>query len=398
MNFIFISPNFPDSYWHFCYGLKRNGVNTLAIGDCPYEALNPNLKQSLNEYYRVSSLENYDEVYRACAFLAFKHGKIDWIESNNEYWLERDAKLRTDFNITTGIQSKSIAHIKYKSKMKEFFIKADVKVARYHLMNQMNEGLQFASEVGYPLVVKPDNGVGASTTYKIHNEEELKAFYVQLKSTDTPFIMEEFVDGTILSYDGIAGKNREIIFETAHYYPDSIMDLVNDQKDVWFYSLKEIPEELKDIGRRVVSTFESNCRFFHCEYFKMNSDKEGLGKKGDIVALEVNMRPPGGYIPDMINFANEIDVYQIWADMITYNKGVYDADKRMYSCVYAARRDTHNYRYSHSKIMEKFAKQLRLVQRNPVVIAKAMGDSAYIACFDNEKEAIQFARYILKEK
>lgn len=396
MNFIFLSPNFPDAYWNFCRALKRNGVNTLAIGDCPYEELNPNLKKSLNEYYKVSSLENYDEVYRACAFLAFKHGKIDWIESNNEYWLERDAKLRSDFNITTGIQSNSIEHIKYKSKMKEFFIKAGVKVARYHMMKDLNDGLNFVKEVGYPVVVKPDNGVGATTTYKLHSDEELRNFYHELGNT--PFIMEEYVDGTTLSYDGIAGKNREIIFETAHYYPDSIMELVNDQKDVWFYSLKDIPNDLKEVGRRVISTFESNCRFFHCEYFRLNSDKEGLGKKGDIVALEVNMRPPGGYIPDMINYANQVDVYQLWADMVTYNKGIYDATLRPYSCVYAARRDTHNYRCAEDKIKEKFKDNIRFVHRNPDVIAKAMGDNAYIACFDSEEEAIQFAQYVLNKK
>lgn len=396
MNFIFLSPNFPDAYWNFCRALKRNGVNTLAIGDCPYDDLNPNLKQSINEYYKVASLENYDEVYRACAFLAFKHGKIDWIESNNEYWLERDAKLRTDFNVTTGIQSNAIEHIKYKSKMKEFFIKAGVKVARYHMVNDFTDGLKFVEQVGYPVVVKPDNGVGASTTYKIKNEKELQDFYRH--KHDVPFIMEEYVDGTTLSYDGIAGKDREIIFETAHYYPDSIMDLVNDQKDVWFYSLKDIPEDLKMIGRKVIETFQSNSRFFHCEYFIMNTDKEGLGKKGDIVALEVNMRPPGGYIPDMINYANEVDVYQLWADMITYNKGIYDEKHRPYSCVYAARRDNHNYKCSKEKIKEKFDDSLRFIHRNPDVIAKAMGDDAYIACFESEEEAIQFANYVLNKK
>ena len=38
------------------------------------------------------------------AFFAFKYGRIDWLESNNEYWLEKDARLRTDFNIKSGFQ------------------------------------------------------------------------------------------------------------------------------------------------------------------------------------------------------------------------------------------------------------------------------------------------------
>ena len=83
MNLIFISPHFPESYWHFCAGAKANGINVLGIADAPYESLSEELKSSLTEYYRVRSLEEYEEVSRAVAFLSYKYGKIDWIEANN---------------------------------------------------------------------------------------------------------------------------------------------------------------------------------------------------------------------------------------------------------------------------------------------------------------------------
>ena len=83
-NFIFISPNFPTNYWMFCRELKKNGLNVLGIGDQPYDELDYNVKENLNEYYKVSTLENYEEVYRAVAFLIFKYGRIDWLESNKE--------------------------------------------------------------------------------------------------------------------------------------------------------------------------------------------------------------------------------------------------------------------------------------------------------------------------
>ena len=134
-NFIFISPNFPTNYWQFCRELKNNGMNVLGIGDQPYDELKPELKDSLNEYYKVGSLENYDEVYRAVAFFAFKYGRIDWLESNNEYWLERDAALRTDFHITSGFQTSDMPRIKYKSKMKEYYRKAGIATARYHMVD-----------------------------------------------------------------------------------------------------------------------------------------------------------------------------------------------------------------------------------------------------------------------
>ena len=61
MNFVFLSPNFPDSYRWFCIRLRENGVNVLGVGDAPYDALHPDLKAALTEYYAVGSLEDYQE-------------------------------------------------------------------------------------------------------------------------------------------------------------------------------------------------------------------------------------------------------------------------------------------------------------------------------------------------
>ena len=108
-NVIFISPNFPVNYWQFCHELRCDGVNVLGIGDQPYDELRFELKSSLTEYYKVSSLEDYDQVYRAVAFFIFKYGRIDFLESNNEYWLEQDAHLRSDFNIAGGFRVTDLA-------------------------------------------------------------------------------------------------------------------------------------------------------------------------------------------------------------------------------------------------------------------------------------------------
>ena len=130
MNFIFISPHFPHTYWEFCHRLKQNGVKVLGIADAPYDSLKKELRESLTEYYRVDSLENYGDVYRAVAYFAFRYGRIDWIESNNEYWLEQDARLRTDFNVTTGIRTDRIRSIKEKSEMKKYYAKGGIPTAR----------------------------------------------------------------------------------------------------------------------------------------------------------------------------------------------------------------------------------------------------------------------------
>ena len=102
MNYVFISPAYPVTCTLFIDRLHMHGVNVLGIGDVPYDTLNDQLKASLMEYYYVDSLEDYDQVYRAVAFFIHKYGRVDWLESLNEYWLPVDARLRTDFNIAVG--------------------------------------------------------------------------------------------------------------------------------------------------------------------------------------------------------------------------------------------------------------------------------------------------------
>ena len=247
-NFLFISPNFPENYWHFCAELKKNGMRVLGIGDCPYNQLKQELRDSLEDYFKVSSLENYDEVFRAVAFLTYKHGRIDWLESNNEYWLERDAALRTAFNITTGLQSEDMERIKHKSAMKAYYAKAGIPTARYHLVRDYEATKAFANKVGYPVVVKPDNGVGANNTYKLKSDAELDYFFATKDSN--LYIMEEFVHGEVRTYDAIINSKGEPIFETGNVSPQSIMDIVNTNDNSIFYIVKELSPEMRDVGRR----------------------------------------------------------------------------------------------------------------------------------------------------
>ncbi len=393
-NFIFISPNFPTNYWQFCRELKRNGMNVLGIGDQPYDELRQELKDSLTEYYKVGSLENSEEVYRAVAFLIYRHGRADWLESNNEYWLERDARLRTDFHITSGFQAEDIPRIKYKSKMKEYYRKAGIPTARYHLVDTFEGCRAFIDTVGYPVIVKPDNGVGASHTYKLSSDAELRQF-LDRKKPDVPFIMEEFVNAEVNSYDAIIDGNGVPLFETGNVSPVSIMDIVNNNDNSVYYIVKNLAEDIRAAGRAAVQSFGVKSRFIHFEFFRLLSDHEGLGKKGDVIALEVNMRPSGGFTPDMINFAASTDVYKIWADMIAYGSSAMPAGKRAF-CAFAGRRDGKNFALGHEAIMAKYGGAMKMVGRIPEALSGAMGNQMYIATFDTKEELDAFYDDILR--
>ena len=395
MNFIFISPNFPHTYWQFCDRLKRNGVNVLGIGDAPYDGLEEPLKAALTEYYKVDNMEDYGQMYRAVAYLAFRHGKIDWLESNTEYWLEQDARLREDFNITTGVQPDELAMWKSKSAMKPFYKEAGIPTARNHKVTDIESARAFLDEIGgYPVIVKPDIGVGAADTWKLENDNDLEWFYDNLP--EHPYVMEEFVYGNIYSYDAICNAEGEVLFESSNWFPPSIADMVNKGFDLAYYTTPEVPAQLRKYGRAALKAFKVKSRFVHFEFFCLTKARKNLGKVGDFVGLEVNMRPAGGYTPDMMDFSHNTDVYEIWAEMVAFNERRLPDIGGDRFCAYASRRDIHQYVHSHEEIMEKYGNNMRMAERMPDVLSGAMGNQMYTAVLDTQKDVDEFNEFIHK--
>ena len=392
MNFVFISPNFPHTYWQFCDRLQKNGINVLGVGDSPYDALEEPLKAALTEYYLVDSLEDYDQVYRAVAFFAFKYGRIDWIESMNEYWLEQDARLRRDFNVTTGIQPDRIGFIKEKALMKQLYLEAGIPTARQSVVTTREAGRQFIDTVGYPVIVKPNVGVGATNTWKLENDSDFDAFYDHLP--EHSYVMEEFIEGIICSYDAVIDSGCEPLFESMTVWPP-VMDIVNRDLDLMYYTCPEIPEALRSLGRRTVKAFGVDRRFVHLEFFRLTKPREGLGKAGDFAALEVNMRPAGGYTPDMMNFAHSTDVYQIYADMVASDSRRKPEGPHYY-CVYASRKDGHTYSRTHEEIMARYGADMVMQEEMPPMNWPQMGRYMYTARLKSLEETEEFIQFVLQ--
>ena len=61
--------------------------------------------------------------------------------------------------------------------MKNIYKSCNIPVARYILVHDYEETVNFANLIGYPVIVKPDNGVGACDTYKLNNLDELNYFF-----------------------------------------------------------------------------------------------------------------------------------------------------------------------------------------------------------------------------
>ncbi|RFB80723.1 ATP-grasp domain-containing protein [Methylovirgula sp. 4M-Z18] len=366
MNFVFFSPHFPSTGTEFCDRLKKAGATVLGIGDAPYDSLDPCLKAALSEYYRIPDMDNYDQTYRAMGHFIHKWGRIDRFESLNEHWLDLEAGIRTDFNIW-GIRLDYVQNIKKKSRMRAAFRKAGVNVIAQKKTSERTGALDFISRVGYPIVVKPDSGAGAAHTYKISTPEELDEFF-RIKPEGVSFVMEEFIDGLVGTFDGLVNRDGEIVFAASTRYDDSIMDVVNNNKHMSYTCLPEIELAVEEAGRKIVEAFDLKERFFHIELFET--------KAGKIIALEVNIRPPGGYMTDAINYSFDIDIYAEWANMVVKNQ-VGGPFKGKYYTAYASRKDHIRYLHSHGDVLAAHGD--KIVRHNSIekIFSRAMGNYAY---------------------
>ena len=396
MNFVINSPHFPETYWRFAEALKKNGFTVLGIGDAPYNEISSELKSVLNEYYFCPRMDDYSELYKAFAFLSSKYGKIDWVESNNEYWLAKDAKLRTDFNLKTGVREEDIIAYKSKTAMKEYYKQAKVKVARHLKTGDLALALKFVKKVGYPLFAKPDIGVGANSTYRLNNEEELNTFFSKKDVGD--YIIEEYIDGTIVSFDGIANSKYEPVICVQHLFPVANADVVGGLLEDYYYSLHDIDEDLLKAGKAVLKAFKVYKRFFHLEFFRLNVGKKGLGRKGDLVALEVNMRPPGGYTTDMISACLGMSSYAVYADVIAFDENRQVSSTKPMVVSEVARRDRYQYALTKEQILTKHQSTMVLQGRYAPIISVGMGDEYYIAKFATFEEAKTFKEEVLKHQ
>jgi biotin carboxylase len=361
------------------------GVTVLGIGDTPYEQLSNELKYALTEYYKVENMESYDQLLRAVAFFTHKYGKIDRICSLNEYWLEKEAMLRTDFNVQ-GVRSDGIHTIKCKSKMKDKFKEAGINVAEGKIIHSIAQAKALIKKVGYPVIAKPDNGVGAANTFMIHDEDELEEFFENKGGHE--YIMEEYIDGDLYSFDGLTDRDGNPVFYTSHLFNTGVMQSVNQGQDFYYYSLREIPKDLEDAGLKALKAFDTKESFFHIEFFRRKSDDK-------IVALEVNMRPPGGLTTDMFNFANDINIYQEWANIIVNNKFTAQYDRK-YHCCYIGRKYINKYTHSHDDIMAKYGEFIVMESGIPDVSSAAIGNYAFLARSQDLKKIQEIVKYVLE--
>jgi hypothetical protein len=383
MEFLYISPEFPPNYANFILQLDKMGVNVWGIGEADFYFMPENLRSAMKWYVRtdLSSAAHVDKTLEQLLSVKTSAGTpphFDLVESHNEQWLRLEGLINEKYGID-GIKSQDLDRLKKKSVMKKLFNEAGLTVARGEPVTDLAQGLQLAGELGYPLILKPEEGVGAGGIHKVEDEARLKHL---LATINGEYLLEEFIDGRIVTYDGLTDRKGRIIFENSLIYGEGVLENVLG-KDTFFYVNRSIPEKLSKIGRQLTTLFDIRRKFFHFEFFTIDSD---------YIPIEINCRPPGGAILDMMNYSVDDDLYAAYARMIAQGEATVAARKKYYCC-YLGRRDK-KYVHTHADILATWGQGLVEYAENPPLFREAMGRYRYIFRCEKLNELNEIANYI----
>ena len=201
--------------------------------------------------------------------------------------------------------------------------------------------------------------------------------------------------GEVQTYDAIIDSKGEPLFETGNVTVGSIMDVVNEQRSCRLMIRDRLPEALREMGRAAVRAFDVKKRMVHFEFFELSRDQR-IGKAGEYAGLEVNMRPCGGILPTMLNYAADTDVYQIWADMIVFDRSIKSCGAGRF-CVLAGRRNARHYVMSREEVLRVYGGSiLGEIEEDPAT-ATDMGDHLFLARFSTMEEVTDFFALVLAE-
>jgi hypothetical protein len=382
--------------------MKQSGLRVLAIGDTHYNQLSDQLKENLTEYRQVNSLEDYGAVVRECGYYTWKYGKIDRVESLIESWLEVEAKLRRDFNCP-GLSVEDLDVMRTKIGMHDLFRKAGLAHPQATLIQSQEQLTSFGKQVGYPLVLKPDLGVGAAGTFKLLDQGDVaKAFAKASQDAisqgrtigENPFdgyVAQKFCSGIIVTFDGIVDRMGELVAIFSVEYSSGIMEVVNEGFDMHFWQQKTIDPKLLEAGRKTVAALQLRERWFHLEFFRMPD--------GEYVVLEANLRAPGSWIVDMMNWAADCDVYAQWVKVIKGESAILAGHTPKRFVAHAVRRyhgaKATTYAASHDEVVEKLRSEGKFLEHliMPDVFSAILGTDGYITrheTMDDLKETVRF--------
>jgi len=312
MNIVFVEPSFPGNQREFVRALHAAGASVIGIGERPEDHLDHEVRNWLHDYVQIRSVVHEPSLLKAVRYIQDQVW-VDRLEATIEAHIMPAANVREATGIP-GTSPRTAYLCRDKPAMKDVLRKAGIACAQSTRAESAEDARAFAAAVGYPLIVKPPDGAGASGTYRVTDDKILEQVIVKTGLADgRPMAIEEFIEGhegyiDTLTIDG--DVRHEFI---THYYPN-VLEAMRERwispQMVTTNRLKEPGyNEVREMTRDVIRALDIGTSATHMEWF--------FGPKG-LKFSEIGCRPPGVGQWDVYNAANEFDLYFEWAHALIH--------------------------------------------------------------------------------
>lgn len=311
MNVLMISPGFPVEQPYFTRGLSRQGVNVIGLGDQHESQLPQMARDAVSAYLQVNSFTDEAHVMSVVAAAANRVG-IHQVECTWEPYMILAAKLREMLGVG-GMTCQQTIPFRDKEVMKQMLDAAKIRTPR-HASTTSAEGVRHAaSEIGYPICVKPIAGAGSADTYRVDNAEHLEKIIPLLRHV-TEVSVEEFIEADEFTFDTICVNGEIKFFNIALYRPRPLIGRTNEWISQQTVCLRHPDQEYLrpgyEIGKAVLKALDFQTGFTHMEWY--------LKSDGEAVFGEIAARPPGANTVDLMNYANDFSAYDGWAEAVVH--------------------------------------------------------------------------------
>ncbi|HET7504252.1 MAG TPA: hypothetical protein VFK02_24695 [Kofleriaceae bacterium] len=332
MHVVFVEPRFPANQKQFVRALAEVGATVTAIGEGGKDSLDDDLKRWLTHYEEVGSVCDEGAVLRALQFVQSR-AHVDRLEATVEAHIMPIAKVREAAGIP-GTSVRTAFLCRDKPAMKEVLREGGVPCAQSTGAATAAEVHAFAERVGFPLILKPRDGAGASGATRVDTTAELDHALASFGGARS-IAVEEFIEGHEGFYDTLAVDGAVGHDFITHYYPNVLEAMRTRWISPQFVSTNRVETapayaELRELGARVVRLLGIGTSATHMEWF--------FGPKG-LKFSEIGCRPPGVRAWDLYNVGNDMDLYREWALAVCAGRTSQVASRRYATGIIALRPD-----------------------------------------------------------
>jgi hypothetical protein len=332
MHIVFVEPRFPANQKLFIKALAEIGATITAIGEGSKGSLDDDLKRWLTHYEEVSSVCDEGSVLNALRFIQSKK-HVDRFEATVEAHIMPIAKVREAAGIP-GTSVRTAFLCRDKPAMKEVLREGGIPCAQSTAASNAAEVQEFAERVGYPLILKPRDGAGASGATRVDSAQELATALAQFGNSRS-IAVEEFIEGHEGFYDTLALEGQVVHDFVSHYYPNVLEAMRTRWISPQFIATNRIDsapayQDLKTLGAKVIQLLGIETSATHMEWF--------YGPKG-LKFSEIGCRPPGVRAWDLYNVGNDMDLYREWAMLVCAGRPSQQPSRRYSAGIIALRPD-----------------------------------------------------------